>query len=126
MMKLKLLLMTVVLAVNVASSFGQAAIGMATGPLRVTETYAIVPDGNHSLELNWDVYLPSTPGQHPAVLVIFGGRFKEGDRSQVAAIAAELASRGFVALAIDYRLDEPNFVTGPCLLLPPFRINPAT
>ena len=112
MMKLKRLLMTVLLAAGAASTFGQTAIPMATGTVRATETFAIVPDGTHALELKWDVYLPSTPGQHPAVLVIFGGRFKEGDRSQVAGIAAELASQGFVALAIDYRTDEPNFHTG--------------
>jgi dienelactone hydrolase len=112
MMKLKLLLITALLASGVASTFGQAAIPMATRTAAATETFAVVPDGNHDLELKWDVYLPATQGRYPAVLVIFGGRFKDGDRSDVAGIAAYLASQGFVALAIDYRVDEQNFSTG--------------
>jgi len=62
--------------------------------------------------LKWDVYLPPTQGQYPAVLVIFGGRFMGGGRSDVGAIATYLASQGFVALAIDYRVDQQNPRTG--------------
>ena len=110
-MKARLLLIAAFLAFAVAPTFGQAA-----GPLALpaaTETFAIVPDGpNHDLGLKWDVYLPPTRGQHPAVLVIFGGRFMGGDRSEVGAIATYLASQGFVALAIDHRVDQPNPRTG--------------
>ena len=94
-----------------ALTFGQTSVPIATP--NATETFAIVTDGpNPNFNLKWDVYLPPTPGRYPAVLVIFGGEFKDGNRSEVAAIAAYLASYGFVALAIDYRVDKPNPRTG--------------
>jgi dienelactone hydrolase len=110
-MKLKLLVIAAVLASAAVPTFGQAAVPMATPA--ATETFAIVPDGpNHDFELKWDIYLPPTVGQSPAVLVIFGGRFMGGGRSDVGAIATYLASQGFVALAIDYRVDQQNPRTG--------------
>jgi dienelactone hydrolase len=110
-MKAKLLLISALLASAIAPTFGQAASPMAT-PNR-TETFAIVPDGTHTaFQLKWDVYLPPTQGQYPAVLVIFGGEFKDGDRSDVGGIASYIASQGFVALAIDYRVDQQDIRTG--------------
>jgi dienelactone hydrolase len=94
-----------------ALTFGQTSVPMAIP--NATETFAIVTDGfNPDFQLKWDVYLPPVPGRYPAVLVIFGGEFKDGDRSEVGGIAAYLASNGFVALAIDYRVDQPNTRTG--------------
>jgi dienelactone hydrolase len=94
-----------------ALTFGQTSVSVVTP--NATETFAIVTDGPHpDFHLNWDVYLPPTPGRYPAVLVIFGGEFKDGDRSEVGGIAASIASYGFVALAIDYRVDQPNTRTG--------------
>jgi para-nitrobenzyl esterase len=53
-----------------------------------------------------DVY---TPGQEfffarPLVIVAFGGSFLTGTRKQLRGLCLELASRGFVAATIDYRL----------------------
>ena len=101
-MKLKLLMIAALLASAVALAFGQAP----------HETFAFVTDAAPNFRLKWDVYLPATQGQYPAVLVIFGDRFLGGNRQQVAGIAAALASQGFVALAIDYRTDEANSYTG--------------
>jgi dienelactone hydrolase len=110
-MKLKLLLIAAILASAAAPTFGQGGVPMATPA--ATETFAIVADGpTHDFGLKWDVYLPPTQGQYPAVLVIFGGRFMGGDRRDVGAIATYLASQGFVALAIDYRVDQQNPRTG--------------
>ncbi|QDT12589.1 Carboxylesterase NlhH [Planctomycetes bacterium K23_9] len=55
-------------------------------------------------ELLLDAYLPETPGVFPAVLVIHGGAWREGNRKQLRQYAAELASRGFCCFAVDYRL----------------------
>jgi dienelactone hydrolase len=110
-MKIKVLLIIGLLISAVSSTFGQAAIPMATP--NATETYALVTDGNNSnFPLKWNVYLPPNPGQYPAVLVIFGGEFKDGDRSDVGYIASYIASQGFVALAIDYRVDQQDVRTG--------------
>jgi hypothetical protein len=110
-MKLNLLLISALLASAVVSTFGQLASPMATP--NATETYALVQDGpNTHFNLKWDVYLPTAQGHYPAVLVIFGGEFKDGDRSDVASIASYIASQGFVALAIDYRVDQQDIRTG--------------
>jgi hypothetical protein len=104
------LLLAAILLSAIASGFGQGANPMATP--NATETFANVTDGSHELPLKWDVYLPAAQVPHHVVLVIFGGEFKDGDRSQVGGIASYIASQGFVALAIDYRVDQVNIRTG--------------
>jgi acetyl esterase/lipase len=54
--------------------------------------------------LKADLYLPRSKDPHPAVLLIFGGGWHHGDRTQLAPIAINLASRGYVAVATSYRL----------------------
>ena len=52
-----------------------------------------------------DVYYPKR--MHilkPAVLLIFGGGWRSGDKSQNEAMSTELANRGFVAVSAEYRL----------------------
>ena len=60
-----------------------------------------------------DLYLPPTtaPSPHPAIVVIHGGAFVGGSRSDYAGVAAQWVARGFAVIAIDYRLD-PN-LNGP-------------
>ena len=60
-----------------------------------------------------DLYLPpaTAPTPHPAIVVIHGGAFVGGSRSDYAGVAAQWVARGFAVIAIDYRLD-PN-LNGP-------------
>lgn len=51
-----------------------------------------------------DVYRPHGPGPFPAILVVHGGAWRMGTRADLAAIAQALASHGYTAVAIDYRL----------------------
>ena len=51
-----------------------------------------------------DLYHPDGPGPFPAVLVLYGGGWRSGERTQLESIARALASRGYVALASTYRL----------------------
>lgn len=52
-----------------------------------------------------DVYYPKARlPVHPAVLLIHGGGWKSGDKSQMAAMATVLAKHGFVSVAAEYRL----------------------
>lgn len=60
------------------------------------------PDWPEKLEA--DLYRPRGKGPYPAVLVIFGGGWHHGDRTQLAPIAKALAARGYVAVATSYRL----------------------
>lgn len=55
-------------------------------------------------ELLCDIYQPSSPGVHPAVLVVHGGAWRSGNRKQLQGYATALAKRGCVCFAIDYRL----------------------
>ncbi|RYF88104.1 MAG: alpha/beta hydrolase, partial [Chitinophagaceae bacterium] len=53
-----------------------------------------------------DVYYPArkTKQGYPAVVMIFGGGWKSGDKSQNVPIAQQLAAKGYVAITIEYRL----------------------
>ena len=56
-------------------------------------------------ELPLDIYYPKQIHKRkPAVLLIFGGGWRSGNKSQNEAIATELANRGYVAVSAEYRL----------------------
>ena len=56
------------------------------------------------VKLMLDAYIPRTDGTHPAVLVVHGGAWRNGDRQQLSGYARALAAKGFCCFAIDYRL----------------------
>jgi acetyl esterase/lipase len=51
-----------------------------------------------------DLYRPDDGATHPAVLLIHGGSWMRGARSDMAKFARDLARAGYVAYTIDYRL----------------------
>jgi acetyl esterase/lipase len=52
-----------------------------------------------------DVYLPrTTTGSHPCVVLVHGGGWFFGDKSFYTTFASELASDGYVAASINYRM----------------------
>ncbi len=56
-------------------------------------------------DLRCDVYHPPVEAsERPAALVIHGGGWQEGDRTQLQGYATQLARRGLVAVACEYRL----------------------
>jgi len=63
-------------------------------------TYADRADG----PLQADIYRPPGDGPFPAVLVVHGGAWMSGNKNQLAGIAQRLAEKGYVAVAINYRL----------------------
>ena len=82
--------------------------GLGEVKVEVGVTYADRPSG----PLKLDIYR-STQSENkaenkaekrPAVVVIHGGSWKSGDRRQLGLYAANLARRGYVAYAIEYRL----------------------
>jgi acetyl esterase/lipase len=63
-----------------------------------------------SVDLLLDLYEPTgfgVPALRPAFVIIHGGGFTEGSRLQaeLVTLATELASRGYVCISIDYRLE---------------------
>ncbi|MEZ6041198.1 MAG: SMP-30/gluconolactonase/LRE family protein [Planctomycetaceae bacterium] len=60
-----------------------------------------------------DIFVPSGDGLFPAVIVVHGGGWLNGDKTKFRALAIELANRGYVSAAIEYRLgDEAAFPAG--------------
>lgn len=59
-----------------------------------------------SRKLLADVYYPAKESRkgYPAVVMVFGGGWRSGDKSQNVPIAQKLAANGFVAMTIEYRL----------------------
>ncbi|MCS6860969.1 MAG: alpha/beta hydrolase [Abditibacteriales bacterium] len=56
-----------------------------------------------------DVYRPKdAPGKRPAVILIHGGGWRAGNKSDAKGLAQDLAGRGFVGFAIAYRF-APKF-----------------
>ncbi len=52
-----------------------------------------------------DVYMPSgNQRSYPAVLLVFGGGWKSGNKDHWIPFAQQLAANGFVAVAVEYRL----------------------
>ena len=70
------------------------------------------------IDLAMDIYTPAgdTATDRPVMLVVHGGGFVAGARSDVAAVARAFARRGYVAAAIDYRLIATTPVTETVLL----------
>ncbi|TGE04287.1 alpha/beta hydrolase [Hymenobacter fodinae] len=60
--------------------------------------------GTHALQL--DVFYPKPKRRQlrPAVLLIHGGGWRSGDRSQHVPLAQQLAGKGYVAVTAEYRL----------------------
>ena len=56
-------------------------------------------------ELSLDIFYPQNKKQRrPAVLLIFGGGWKSGDKTHNYAMATELAKNNYVAVSAEYRL----------------------
>ena len=93
-----------------------AAILLATGwasPAARAQSVSVDKDVPYSSsggeQTQLDVFSPSGEGPHPAIVVIHGGGFADGDKSTTTSIASYLAEEGdFVVFSINYRL-APKF-----------------
>lgn len=70
--------------------------------------YDLVPDQvfveRESGPLQADVYIPHGDGPFPAMIVVHGGAWATGTKTQLSGIAQGLAKLGYTAAAIGYRL----------------------
>lgn len=77
---------------------------------------AIGNPASGEMDLHLDLYQPVAPPQNrPAVLLLHGGAFFDGDKSDFSDLALEYASRGYVAASMQYRWqrDDPTSEPGP-------------
>jgi acetyl esterase/lipase len=74
-------------------------------PGQVTIENNVVFGTTGSRDLKCDIYRPPIEGNHqPGVLLIHGGAWQSGDRSQLRYYGIQLARYGFVGVACEYRL----------------------
>lgn len=68
----------------------------------ITETPDVryAPGERHEL----DIYAPKNQASAPVVVFIYGGGWKDGEKSRYRFVAAALAAKGFVTVVPDYRL----------------------
>jgi acetyl esterase/lipase len=68
----------------------------------ITETRDVRYEAGDRHDL--DIYAPSGVTMAPVVVFIYGGGWKDGDKSQYRFVAAALAARGFLTVVPDYRV----------------------
>lgn len=89
-----------------------------TVPDNVTLLQDVVYHVAGERKLLCDISLPAKVGDRktsprPAIVVVHGGGWLNGDRSKFRALSLQLAARGYVTAAIDYRLGhEAHFPAG--------------
>jgi acetyl esterase/lipase len=77
---------------------------MTVGSTEISVTHGAVY-ASEERPLLWDIYRPRiTEGRTPAVLVLHGGGWRQGDRSMVSDACKAFAGQGYVAIAPQYRL----------------------
>ena len=91
-------------------SIGQYVAGASPSPRVAVQTYPFSEANGNPLSL--DVYTMEAPQQRPAVVVVHGGSWNGGVRSDFPKWNHWLVDQGFVVFDIDYRLSpQPNWQT---------------
>lgn len=91
---------------QIQKQFPRSAVVEARKIASVNEIYNIAYANTGTRDLKLDVFYPKakTTKSRPTVLIIHGGGWRSGDRSQHIPLAQKLAERGFVAVTAEYRL----------------------
>src|SRR5436309_4526622 len=95
-----------VLALALLANAGFAAPALSQPGVRIESDIMYATTERVSLKL--DAYLPTAPGPHAGVIVIYGGGWYLGSRGWDRELGVALAEAGFVAFGVDYRL-APRF-----------------
>jgi acetyl esterase/lipase len=79
--------------------------GMGADPAKSGQEFDVVYTKAGSTELKLDVARPDTgTGPFPAILVIHGGAWRGGNKTDVRPVFPEMTKRGYVAISPQYRL----------------------
>jgi acetyl esterase/lipase len=88
-------------------SFSLLTIGCRSlSGFTMIENISYVPEGTN--RQTGDLYLPGTPGPHPAAVVLHGGGWSGRDQSDMTDISKRLAANGIAAFNVNYRLAPEN------------------
>ena len=67
--------------------------------------YATLPNTPYGKrDLHLDLFRPEKPGKYPVLLLIHGGGWRSGNRSMDIPMAQQIAAKGYVTAAVEYRL----------------------
>ena len=77
----------------------------------VIEQYGIGQSSSGDTPLNWEAFIPPGGGTHPAIIVIHGGGFKDGDFADIQT-DQDLVCAGFCVFDIEHRLASPGKLQG--------------
>ncbi len=89
-----------------AQNCPQDCAAVTTTPAQTTDvTFAVIEES----PLTLDIYLPDGTAPYPAIILIHGGYWQEGDKATHARLGGKMAEWGYAAFAINYRLapDHP-------------------
>ncbi|WP_028509483.1 alpha/beta hydrolase [Ruminococcus sp. NK3A76] len=77
-----------------------------SGSYEIEEILNIPYMNRHEVALGMDIYKPVMPetAEMPVIVTLYGGGLVQGDRKSSRPYARELASRGYLVFAIEYRL----------------------
>lgn len=91
---------------QIQKQFPQALFVEFSLPTSVAEERNISYRNTGTRDLQLDIFYPKIKPKPllPAVLIIHGGGWRSGDRSQHVPLAQKLAERGFVAVTVEYQL----------------------
>lgn len=56
-----------------------------------------------------DLYQPAAPGPHPAVVLIHGGSWRSGHKTELRRLGVDLAAHGYTCFSIDYDTHRHSF-----------------
>jgi acetyl esterase/lipase len=69
-----------------------------------------------TVDVKLDVYIPPGEGPFPSLVVVHGGAWTNGSRTEFTDTGVELANAGFVAYAVDYRMAcDPSNLKPPTI-----------
>lgn len=67
--------------------------------------YSVLPETDFgSRELHLDLFRPEKPGKYPALILIFGGGWRSGNKTMQVPMAQQIATHGYVTACVEYRL----------------------
>jgi acetyl esterase/lipase len=94
---------------KIKKEFPQAQIVRPVLPSGVVEqrdiVYATLPETAYGKrELHLDLFRPAKPGVYPVLLLVHGGGWRSGNKSMDIPLAQQIAAKGYVTAAIEYRL----------------------
>lgn len=72
----------------------------------ISKQLDLVYKKSYSRELHLDAFYKKESPLQPAVILIHGGGWKSGNKSQMHFLAQEIASKGYSCFAVEYRLSD--------------------